>query len=98
MHSEDKTSGRLLSEPIMIRWAPIAVEGMQGWSSSVNGDRELKGEAKVSIAKPHADLPQPGIGNAIQLDYQFPKGWKFARIIPPDSMRAIDSEPSALGL
>lgn len=90
-------AGNILFRIAPTRWAPIKLDPSQSWRSWVEGNKDVAGSAGISISDP-PNLPVSEIGQALQLDYRFSKGWKYACIAPPDSLTRIEDKPKELGM
>ncbi|MCX7045333.1 MAG: cellulase family glycosylhydrolase [Candidatus Sumerlaeota bacterium] len=73
--------------------------GIQGWRAQLDGDKNVPCTASLSLADaPRSSDPLAAFSKAMKLDYQFASGWRFICLNPPDSLRAIQGTPKAVGI
>ncbi len=88
--------GNVVARPTPVRWQNTAPLD-KPWQAGVGGDAKIPGSANASVVD-LTDPPQPGLKKAIQLDYQFATGWKYAPVRIPKESAAIDGKPSRIGM
>ena len=88
--------GQLVAQPDLVRWRKTAMLAAD-WRAGVSGDAKVAGSAKASVVD-LTEPPQPGLKNAIQVDYQFATGWKYAPIRIAKEGAAIEGKPAIVGM
>ncbi|MCY2954605.1 MAG: hypothetical protein NTU53_21965, partial [Planctomycetota bacterium] len=88
--------GQLVAQPAAVRWRKTASLDAT-WQSGVSGDAKVTGSAKASVVD-LTDPPQPGLKKAVQVEYQFAAGWKYAPVRIGKEGAAIEGKPAVVGM
>jgi hypothetical protein len=88
--------GNVIARTSPVQWRKTA--GLDAnWQAVLGGDAKVAGSAKASVVD-LTEPPQPGLKNAIQVDYQFATGWKYAPIRIAKEGAAIEGKPAIVGM
>ncbi len=91
------SDGNALFRAAPTRWVSLSF-GAGDWSARTEGDAKVAGAAKVTLVDAPAGMPQPGLAKALQIDYRFGPGWRYALIAPPPALGKIEGQPKAVSM
>ncbi|MGE5612471.1 MAG: cellulase family glycosylhydrolase [Bacillota bacterium] len=90
-------AGKVMAAAPAVQWDPLPIaEGT--WRVTLDGDAKVAGNADITVAAVKTPGPQIGIGQALEVGYQFGKGWRFASVMPAKKIGVMEGKPKMLGM